>query len=302
MELTERKDLKFPKLVPAAVDYSYLELPAVVNYHDVEGVNYFPDEGGITKFLVTEYTAGAVYHNGGIFLAEPGQGSSWHTHPEETKEEELLYIVEGEGTLYYKQNRTDYKIPFKKGDGIYTGHLTHRVENTGNKPLRILFYIAPLPMTTIIYGGLRDRGLGYVDYPHLKAPVVNSPEGRIDRHFGTADNTRIINGEDVGLNYMGGMGTAYEQVGRGTRWHTHTIETGQEDLFYIANGVGTYVFLKEGKVYTFPFKEGDLILSKHLTNYTWCTGDVDIMIPVAGAPKWSINLVHEPYPEAMLKL
>ena len=151
MEGKERKDFKFPKLTPAAVDYSYLKPPAVVNYHDVEGVEYFPEGGGITKFLVTEYTAGAVHHNGGIFLAEPGQGSSWHTHPEETEEEEIMYIVEGEGTLYYKQNRTDYEIPFKKGDGIFTGHLTHCVKNTGKKPLRVLFYLAPLPMTCLLY-------------------------------------------------------------------------------------------------------------------------------------------------------
>jgi oxalate decarboxylase/phosphoglucose isomerase-like protein (cupin superfamily) len=226
-------------------------------------------------------------------LAKPGQGSSWHTHPEETEEEEFLYILKGKGTLHYKKNRKDYEIPFKEGDGILTGHLTHCAKNTGAETLAILFYLAPLPMTTIIYGGRRDRGLGYVDSAHLNPPLLVHPEDVELAHFGTADNRRMITPENAALKHMSGLGTALEKVGKGTRWHTHTIETGQEDLFYIAKGKGTYVYLQEGKVHTFEFKEGDAILSKHLTNYTWNTGTEDLLIPVAGAPLGSVNLLHE---------
>jgi mannose-6-phosphate isomerase-like protein (cupin superfamily) len=298
-----RNEFEVPKMMPAPVDYPYLEPPAVVNLNDVKGVEWFPEGGGITKFLGTEYTMGLRYHNCGVFSADPEKGSSWHTHPEETGEEELLYILKGKGTLYYKQNRKDYEIPFKKGDGIYTGHLTHYVKNTGKEPLSILFYLAPLPMTTIIYGGLRDRGLGYVDYPHLKPPMITHPEDCELHHFGNIDNRQLIDPEKAGLKYMSGLGTAFEPFGHGTRWHTHTIETTQEDLFYIANGRGTYIYIQEGKIHTFEFKEGDLVLSKHLTNYTWNTHTPEgIMIPVAGAPKWSVNLIHEPYPQNLLPL
>lgn len=287
------KEFKFPDLTPPPVDYAYLEIPTVVNVDDVEGVVEFPEGGGLTKYLITEYTAGARYHNCGVFLAKPGQGSSWHTHPEETKEEELLYILGGEGTLYYKKNRKDHEIKFKEGDGICTGHLTHCVKNTGTKALSILFYLAPLPMTTIIYGGRRDRGLGYVDYAHLDPPILVHPGDVELSHFGSADNRYLITPENAGLKYMNRLGTALEKVGKGTRWHTHTIETGQEDLFYIARGKGTYVYLQEGKVHTFEFREGDAILSKHLTNYTWNTGTEDLLMPVAGAPLASVNLLHE---------
>jgi hypothetical protein len=204
-----------------------------------------------------------------------------------------LYILEGSGSLYYKKNRKDHELLFKEGDGIFTGRLTHCVKNTGTDKLSILFYIAPLPMTTIIYGGRRDRGLGYVDYAHLDPPVLVHPEDVKLWHFGSAGNRNLITPDNAKLKYMGNLGTALEKVGKGTRWHTHTIETGQEDIFYIKNGRGIYVYLQNGKVHTFDFEAGDAILSKHLTNYTWNTGTEDMLIPYSGAPLGSVNLLHE---------
>ena len=289
------KQFDFPKLEPPAVDYPYLERPTVVNMYDVEGTVLFPQGGGKTKYLITEYTAGAKHHNCGVFVAQPGQGSQWHTHPKETGEEEFLYILKGKGTLYYKQVRKDYEIPLKEGDGIFTGHLTHYVKNTGTEDLWILFYLAPLPVSTIIYGVRRDKGVGYVDSVNLEPPRLvhlADPE-EVRGHRGGATNKRFFTPQNTPLKYMSGFGVAIERPGTGTEWHTHPMEEEQEDLFFIAKGKGTMILLQGGKVHTFEFKEGDAILSQYLTNYTWNTGKEDLIIPVAGAPLGSKTARHK---------
>jgi len=283
-------DYKVPHLIPRFVDYDFLEPPAIVNLRDVQGVN--DRDGGTTYWLLTEYNAGVRYHNAGVYSAEPGKGFAWHTHPEETEEEEQMYIVRGTGKLVYKKNRTDYEIEFKKGQAIYSGHLTHRLENTGNEPLLIFFMIAPLPLTTIVYGGLRDRGLGFVDYAHLDPPVVGVPENTPIFHFGNLENRKLIDADKAGMKHMDGIEGVIEKVGLGSMWHTHTIESGQEDIFYICNGKGSYVYIKQGKIHVIPFREGDAIFSKHLTNYTWNSGQEDIEMATAIAPRGSKVIRH----------
>ncbi len=114
----------------------------------------------------------AQYINMALFFANPGQGSQWHTHPQETEEEEFLYILQGKGTMYYKQGGKDHAMELKEGEAIFTGHLTHYVKNTGTGPLSIYFSIAPLPAKTIIYGVKNDKGLGFVDSVNLKPPQL----------------------------------------------------------------------------------------------------------------------------------
>jgi len=286
----------FPEnLTPPAVDSPDLKPPTVVNVNDVEPVVEFPQGGGKTKYLLTEETAGCKYANLCIFLAEPGQGSSWHTHPQETEEEEYLYILKGEGTLYYKQGGEDHEIQFKQGDGIFTGHLTHYIKNTGTEPLSIYFSIAPLPATTIIYGVKNDKGFGYVDSVDLKPPQVVRPEDVEETQFtkGGLTNRRLLFPETVGSKH-GRFGTALEKPGHGSTWHTHPLEVGEEDLFYaVRGGKGTYVYLQGGKVHTFEFKEGDAIHSHHLTNFTRNTGDEDLFMLFTGAPSPWATTVHE---------
>lgn len=181
-EVIKMKELNFPDLTPPGVDYPYLEPPTVVHSGDVDGVVVFPEGGGKTKYLITEYNAGVRYHNCGIFLAEAGKGSQWHTHPQETGEEEYLYILKGKGTMCYKHVGKDHKIQFKEGDAIFAGHLTHYVRNTGTERLSILFFIAPLPMSTIIYGVRNDKGLGYIDSINFNPPQLVHSEDVMDNN------------------------------------------------------------------------------------------------------------------------
>lgn len=286
------KKYKFPNLTPPAIDSLDLEPPAVVNVRDVQPVAEFPEGGGITKYLLTEKTARCKYINMGLFFAEPGQGSQWHTHPQEAEEEEFLYILKGKGTIVYKQGGTIHEIQFRQGDAIFSGHLTHYVRNTGTETLCICFGIAPLPAKTIIYGVKNDTGRGHVDSTDLKPPQIVHPEAVELTHIGTIDNKRLLSPQTVGCKH-GRFSTALEKPGMGSRWHTHPIEGGEEDLFYVASGIGTYIYLQGGKVHTFEFKEGDAIHSQHLTNYTINTGTEDTFMPVLGAPFPMTTILHK---------
>jgi len=289
------KEYTFPELTPPAVDSPDLRPPAVVNKDDVEGMVLFPEGGGITKYLLTEETAGCKHINMGVFLADPGQGSQWHTHPQETEEEEFLYILNGKGTMYYKQGDKDHEIKFKEGDAIFTGHLTHYLKNTGTETLEIYFSISPLPVKTIIYGIKNDEGHGYVDSEDLKPPQLIQP-GDVEEIMvfpeGGAKNRRLLNPDTVGCKY-GRLGTYLAESGYGSTWHTHPLDVEEEDLFYIASGKGTMIYLQGGKVHIFEFKEGDAIHSHHLTNYTINTGTEDTFIPVVGAPNPVSTIRHE---------
>jgi oxalate decarboxylase/phosphoglucose isomerase-like protein (cupin superfamily) len=285
----------FPKNIrPPAVDSPELEPPTVVHRADIKETVVFPKGGGRTKFLLTEENARCKYINMGLFFAAPGQGSQWHTHPEEAEEEEYLYIVRGKGTLYYKQDGKDHEIQFKEGEAIFTGHLTHYVKNTGPGELEIYFSIAPLPVRTIIYGVKNDKGSGFVDSTRLKPPQLVRPGDVEISYFtkGGLANRRLLHPEVVGARH-GRFGTAWEVQGTGSTWHTHPIEIGEEDLFYAISGKGTMVYLQGGKLHSFEFKAGDAIHSHHLTNYTKNTNPEVLQMVYSGAPHPAGTIAHE---------
>ena len=285
----------YPKLKPPAVDSPDLKSPLLIHRDDIKERVFFPQGGGRTKVLLTEGNAGCKYINMGLFYADPGQGSQWHTHPQVTEEEEFLLVLQGRGTMYYKQGGRDHAIEFKDGDAIFTGHLTHYLKNTGTGPLEIYFSIAPLPTNTIIYGVKNDQGLEFVDSVSLKPPQLVQPEDIqliVTAPRGGLKNRRYLFPETVGSKH-GRVGLALEEPGKGSTWHTHPKEIGEEDLFYIHKGMGVMVYLQEGKEHQIPFKEGDAIHSYHLTNYTKNTGTEDLWIPFSGAPYPQGTTRHE---------
>lgn len=288
------KESDFPDLTPPAADSPDLKPPTVVNVNDVRPVIEFPEGGGETKYLLTEETAGCKYINMCLFFAKPGLGSQWHTHPQEAEEEEFLYILKGKGTMYYKQAGKDHEIPFKEGEAIFTGHLTHYVRNNGTEPLTILFGIAPLPVKTVIYGVKNDKGGGFVDSVNLKPPQLVTPNDveEIVTSKAGLRNRRFLFPQTVDCRH-GRLGLAIERPGMGSQWHTHPLEVEEEDLFYIANGKGSMFYLQGGKIHSFEFREGDAIHSHHLTNYTVNTCNEDIYIPFVGAPYPQGTIRHE---------
>src|SRR4030043_421407 len=128
------KDPGFPNLRPPAVDSLELEPPTLIHGDAIQECLVFPQGGGRTKYLLTEENAGCKYINMGLFYADFGKGSQWHTHPQEAEEEEYLLILQGKGTMYYKQVGKDHTIEFKEGDAVFTGPLPHYIKNTGTQP------------------------------------------------------------------------------------------------------------------------------------------------------------------------
>jgi len=264
----------------------------------VEPVALFPQGGGLTKYLLTETSASCRFINLGLFFADPGQGSQWLTHPLATEEEAYLYIIEGRGTLFYRQNGRTQALPFEAGQAIFAGHLTQYVWNTGAVPLKIYFSIAPLPERTLIHAGSFDDHEGHVDSASLEPPLLVRPEAIPLSTFtkGGLVNRRMLFPESVGARH-GRVGTALETPGQGSFWHTHPQETGEEDLFYTISGTGTMVYVQDGVVKTFPFGPGDAIHSHHLTNYTMNPGDEDLVMLYSGAPHPGTTLTHDFVPD-----
>jgi oxalate decarboxylase/phosphoglucose isomerase-like protein (cupin superfamily) len=294
--------IAFPKLQPPAVDSAALEAPFVVNERDVKPIVEFPLGGGATKWLLTEENGGCRYINVGLFFADPGQGSQWHTHPAEAEEEEYLFVIEGQGTMFYKHGGREHQLPFSAGAAIFTGHLTHYIRNTGTTPLKIYFSIAPLPVRTIIHGVKNDDGGGYRDSLDLKPPQLIRQEQIEVTGFtkGGLLNRKMLNPATVGARH-GRFGTAWETPGTGSFWHTHPIESRvpnlysicEEDLFYTISGKGTYVYLHGGKVETFEFRDGDAVHSRHVTNYTTNHTDQELVMVFSGAPDPPATITHE---------
>ena len=133
--------------------------PAVIAYDDVPEIHPFPGGGAKNRLLITPERSGCQRaERFGLYEASPGLGSVWHTHPLETGEEDLFYILHGEGTMVYLQDGKEHRFDFSTGDAIHSHHLTNYTFNRGQDELRIVFINAPNPTATI-----KHRALGKTD-------------------------------------------------------------------------------------------------------------------------------------------
>ena len=282
--------MKFPNLKPTAIDAASLKPPVVVNEKDVK-----PEvarAGGMMRWLLTEANAECKYVNMGIFTAEPGKGSDWQTHPAQAQEEGYLYVIEGQGTVLYKQGNQEHRIAFQEGDALFPGHLTHRIWNDGGTPLKMYISVAALPMRTIVHEEIGGKVVGCVDSVEFAPPRLVRPAEIPETPFtsGGLINLKMLTPETVGAR-NGRFGTALERPGTGSTWHTHP--PGEEDLFYVCRGKGTMFYLQAGQVHSFEFREGDGIHSHHLTNYTMNHTDRDLFMVFSGAQNPPRTIIHE---------
>ena len=140
----------FRSLTPANIpeEPRPLDPPVMVHEDDVEPIYPFPEGKAAIRPLITPKTAGSVLANVGKFIAEPGQGSDWHSHPMDIwngfPEEDLFYVIKGSGTVYYRLNNKQYEIPIREDDMVFTGHLPHCVRNTGSEQLIMFCGLAPI--------------------------------------------------------------------------------------------------------------------------------------------------------------
>ena len=80
----------------------------------------------------------------GLTIFEPGEGSSWHNHPDS---EEVDVMVRGTGVFVDDGER----VPFKEGDWVFIPKGVHHQHiNTGDEPLWLIWMYTPpgeLPKT-----------------------------------------------------------------------------------------------------------------------------------------------------------
>jgi mannose-6-phosphate isomerase-like protein (cupin superfamily) len=146
----ERVYDNFRSLTPANIpeEARPLDPPVLVHEEDIKLVYPFPEGKAAIRPLITPKTAGSMLANVGMFVAEPGQGSDWHSHPLEVwngyPEEDLFYVIKGSGSLDYQLNGKQFEIPLREEDMVFTGHLPHRVRNTGSEQLKLLCLLTPI--------------------------------------------------------------------------------------------------------------------------------------------------------------
>jgi oxalate decarboxylase/phosphoglucose isomerase-like protein (cupin superfamily) len=91
------------------------------------------------------------------------------------------------------------------------------------------------------------------------------------------------------LTRLAHLGICYEPVHGSTTWHTHPWKLGpnacNEDIWYVLRGKGVMYYKRSGELKELEFKEGDVVHSKHLTNYTCNTGDETLIIPYFDVPR-----------------
>jgi putative monooxygenase len=95
--------------------------------------------GGPIRIFFTKETVGTedlVFVMGDF---APGEGLEPHNHE---KQEEVYYCIQGNGTVWYGEDKKETQIG--PGDSLWIPMgLEHFVRNTGNKQLRIAFFLAP---------------------------------------------------------------------------------------------------------------------------------------------------------------
>ena len=92
---------------------------------------------GTLKWMNTPEVTGAEEFSTGIVQLDPGEGHERHDHPDS---EEILYVVNGEGT----QTVADDEFDIAVGDMVHIpAGVMHSTVNTGWEPLKLVAVYGP---------------------------------------------------------------------------------------------------------------------------------------------------------------
>ena len=96
--------------------------------------------GRHSTLMLTEKDMGSKGFIVGCHTMDPGGGAEFHTHG---KEQEAMFFYEGTGVATV--DGVDYKIE-PESIMLAPAGVTHRIQNTGDGPLKFVFvYCPPLP-------------------------------------------------------------------------------------------------------------------------------------------------------------
>ena len=221
----------------------------------------------------------------------------WHTHPfnfgpDITCQEDIWYVLSGEGTMYYKLSGVLKSFEFKKGDIVHSKHLTNYTWNTGQDLLVIPFFEIPrLPYDENAYENLRYLTPAAIpeEARPLDPPVlVHEEDVEIIYPFkdGKAGIRPLITPQTAQSKH-GNVGTFIAQPGQGLIG-THPVEVWkgfpEEDLSYVIKGTGTLYFRLNDKQYELPLRAGDMVFTGHLSHCIRNTGNDELVMLCLLAP------------------
>lgn len=109
--------------------------PRIIHYSEVELKRL---EGRDMRLVIAENTLGAREMSGGIIWLKPGGVTKpCHAH---LKEEEIIYVVDGEGEVWVDGETA----PVKTGDFVlFPKGLRHMLRNSGDAIMEVLFIFSP---------------------------------------------------------------------------------------------------------------------------------------------------------------
>jgi mannose-6-phosphate isomerase-like protein (cupin superfamily) len=110
----------------------------IVAVEEIEGKT--PTDGGGTWHRLIDASdteAGLIFGFGRI---RPGDGRGWHSHP--AGEDEVFYVIEGEGLAEWKYEGKVHRKKIFSGTALYTpGDMANNITNVGGKDLLSIFCI-----------------------------------------------------------------------------------------------------------------------------------------------------------------
>jgi mannose-6-phosphate isomerase-like protein (cupin superfamily) len=110
----------------------------IVHVEDI-GERTPPGGGGKWRRLINaeDTEAGLIFGFGRI---KPGDGRGWHSHP--AGEDEVFYVIEGEGLAEWKYDGEVYQQKISSGTSFYTpGDMDNNITNVGDSDLLSVFCI-----------------------------------------------------------------------------------------------------------------------------------------------------------------
>lgn len=105
----------------------------------LDSLSPMKDKGGEVFILLSPGKTGNTSMILGYATTPVGEYVKEHRHPES---EECFFVIQGKGRIYFE---TGEQLDFKKNDAIRVPkNLKHKIQNTGNEILCVVFASGPL--------------------------------------------------------------------------------------------------------------------------------------------------------------
>jgi mannose-6-phosphate isomerase-like protein (cupin superfamily) len=201
-------------------------------------------------------------------------------------EEQLYYILDGDGTLLYEEQ----KVPVKKDDFLYLPvGVKHGMANTSARPVRVMVMGFKIPRATSVAPTPRLMLANAAGVPLV--PVAgHGPTSLFKLLMGTTQSTRD---KLPAANQMVSLFIMDFAPGGTNIPHHHDQE---EEIYYILRGHGDMVAGggADGNEGRYPAKEGDAYFIRLNTTVGFYSGSKD------GAPHDLVLAVRSRYPSSKM--